>query len=165
MTSPRLFIKKTISSFKIIESFFCDLINELSVLNASIANGGHTCDVIMKFLSTNPNSDAMVKIEVIYIDSSKSENYDFEQIECNPDNEFLSVNSLGLNEEIFIYPNPSNDYIDINNAEEIWKLQIINMNGEKIDIKPSGSRIDVSFLSKGIYILNFNNNFIKFVKN
>ena len=71
----------------------------------------------------------------------------------------------GLNEEIFIYPNPSNDYIDINNDEEIWKLEIINMNGEKIDVKRSGSRIDVSFLSKGIYILNFNNNFIKFVKN
>ena len=49
--------------------------------------------------------------------------------------------------------------------EEIWKLQIINMNGEKIDVKPSKSSIDISFLSKGIYILNFNNNFIKFVKN
>ena len=94
-----------------------------------------------------------------------SENYDFELIECNPDDEFLSVNSLGLSEEIVIYPNPSNDYININYDEEIWKLQIINMNGEKIDVKPSKSSIDISFLSKGIYILNFNNNFIKFVKN
>ena len=102
-----------------------------------------------------------------YVSSSNldSENYDFEQIECNPDDEFLSVNSLGFSEEIIIYPNPSNDYIIINYDEEIWKLQIINMNGEKINIKPSGSSIDVSFLSKGIYILNFNNNFIKFVKN
>ena len=32
VTSPKLFIKKTISSFKIIESFFCDFIKELSVL-------------------------------------------------------------------------------------------------------------------------------------
>ena len=102
-----------------------------------------------------------------YVSSSNldSENYDFEQIECNPDDEFLSVNSLGLSEEIFIYPNPSNDYININYDEEILKLQIINMNGEKINIKPSNSSIDVSFLSKGIYILNFNNNFIKFIKN
>ena len=102
-----------------------------------------------------------------YVSSSNldSENYDFELIECNPDDEFLSVNSLGLSEEIIIYPNPSNDYININYDEEIWKLQIINMNGEKIDVKPSKSSIDISFLSKGIYILNFNNNFIKFVKN
>ena len=102
-----------------------------------------------------------------YVSSSNldSENYDFELIECNPDDEFLSVNSLGLSEEIVIYPNPSNDYININYDEEIWKLQIINMNGEKIDVKPSKSSIDISFLSKGIYILNFNNNFIKFVKN
>ena len=81
-------------------------------------------------------------------------------IECNPDDEFLSVNSLGFSEEIIIYPNPSSDYININYDEEIWKLQIINMNGEKIDVKPSKSSIDISFLSKGIYILNFNNNFI-----
>ena len=85
--------------------------------------------------------------------------------DANPDDEFLSVNSLELSEEIVLYPNPSNDYININYDEEIWKLQIINMNGEKINIKPSTSSIDVSFLSKGIYILNFNNNFIKFVKN
>lgn len=52
--------------------------NELSISNPSVANGGHTCDVILKFLTTNPNSDALVKIEIIYIDSSKLENEDFE---------------------------------------------------------------------------------------
>tara|TARA_X000000368_G_C23005596_1_gene701027 strand:- start:240 stop:1448 length:1209 start_codon:yes stop_codon:yes gene_type:complete len=52
--------------------------NELSLVNPSIANGGHTADVILKFLKTNPNSDALVKIEVIYLDGSKEENDEFE---------------------------------------------------------------------------------------
>tara|TARA_B100000073_G_scaffold60621_1_gene44931 strand:+ start:124 stop:462 length:339 start_codon:yes stop_codon:yes gene_type:complete len=105
--------------------------------------------------------------EIRYVSSSNldTENYDFEQIECNPDEEFLSIYPSIKNEEIIIYPNPSNDYININYDEEILKLQIINMKGEKIDIEPSINAIDISFLSKGIYILNFNNHFIKFVKN
>ena len=105
--------------------------------------------------------------ETRYVSSSNldSENYDFEQIECNPDNGFLSIHSTELSEKIILYPNPSQDYIYINFDEEIWKLQIINLNGEKINIKPTNSVIDISFLSKGIYILNFNNRFIKFIKN
>ena len=105
--------------------------------------------------------------ETRYISPSNldSESYDFEQIECNPEDEFLSINSLELGEEIIIYPNPSSSYININYHKEIWRLQIINMNGEKINIKHSNSDIDISFLSKGIYILNLNNHFIKFVKN
>tara|TARA_B100001939_G_C16945171_1_gene619990 strand:- start:843 stop:2714 length:1872 start_codon:yes stop_codon:yes gene_type:complete len=105
--------------------------------------------------------------ETRYVSSSNldSENYYFEQIECNPDNEFLSIHSPELSEKIILYPNPSQDYININFDEEIWKLQIINLNGEKINIKPTNSVIDISFLSKGIYILNFNNRFIKFIKN
>ena len=114
----------------------------------------------------NFNSSESIPHEThISASNLNSESYNLQQIECNPDDEFLSINSAGLSEEIIIYPNPSNDYININYDEEIWKLQIINMNGEKINIKPSSSNIDVSFLSKGIYILNFNNNFIKFVKN
>ena len=105
--------------------------------------------------------------ETRYVSSGNldSENYDFEQIECNPDNGFLSIHSTELSEKIILYPNPSQDYIYINFDEEIWKLQIINLNGEKINIKPTNSVIDISFLSKGIYILNFNNRFIKFIKN
>ena len=105
--------------------------------------------------------------ETRYVSSGNldSENYDFEQIECNPDNEFLSIHSPELSKKIILYPNPSQDYIYINFDEEIWKLQIINLNGEKINIKPTNSVIDISFLSKGIYILNFNNRFIKFIKN
>ena len=98
------------------------------------------------------------------ISNLNSENYNFQQIECNPDNEFLSIYSQETTEKITVYPNPSTDYINIGSDQEIWKLQIIKMNGEKINILPFSKNIDISFLSKGIYILNFNNYFIKFVK-
>ena len=93
-----------------------------------------------------------------------SEDYDFEQTECNPDDQFLSINSSEIIERISIYPNPSTDFINIDSNQEIWKLQIIKMNGEKINVLPVSKNIDVSFLSNGIYILNFNNYFFKFIK-
>ena len=83
------------------------------------------------------------------------ENYNFQQIECNPENEFLSIFLHETTEKINVYPNPSTDYININSSEEIRKLQIIKMNGEKINVLPFSKNIDISFLSKGIYILNF----------
>ena len=51
---------------------------EVSFIKPSIANGGHTVDVILKFLTTNPNSEALVKVEVVYIDANKPENNDLE---------------------------------------------------------------------------------------
>ena len=108
--------------------------------------------------------ESMAEETYASISNLNSENYNFQQIECNPDNEFLSIYSQETTEKITVYPNPSTDYINIGSDQEIWKLQIIKMNGEKINILPFSKNIDISFLSKGIYILNFNNHFIKFVK-
>ena len=86
------------------------------------------------------------------------------EIDCNPEDGFLSINSNESYENINLYPNPSINYLNIDSNEEIWKLEIIKMNGEKINNLPFSKNIDISFLSKGIYVLNFNNYFIKFVK-
>ena len=93
-----------------------------------------------------------------------SESYNLQQIECNPDDEFLSITSNETNDNISLYPNPSISYINIDSDEEIWKLEIIQMSGEKINILPFSKKIDISFLSKGLYVLNFNNYYIKFIK-
>ena len=102
----------------------------------------------------------------IYISPSNlnSEDYNFDGPECNPEDVFLSISNNDLTEKITIHPNPAHDFINIESMEEVWRLQIIKMNGEKINILPISKNIDISFLSKGIYILNFNNHFIKFVK-
>ena len=110
------------------------------------------------------SSESMPEETYASTSNLNSENYNFQEIECNPENEFLSINSNESYENITLYPNPSVNYINIDSNEEIWKLEIIKMNGEKINIFPFSKNIDISFLSKGIYILNFNNYFIKFVK-
>ena len=114
----------------------------------------------------NFNSSESIPYEThISASNLNSESYNLQQIECNPDDEFLSINSNETNNNIFVYPNPSINYINIDSNEEIWKLEIIQMSGEKINILPFSKRIDISFLSKGLYILNFNNYYIKFIKN
>ncbi len=114
----------------------------------------------------NFNSSESIPYEThISASNLNSESYNLQQIECNPDDEFLSINSNETNNNIFVYPNPSINYINIDSDEEIWKLEIIQMSGEKINILPFSKRIDISFLSKGLYILNFNNYYIKFIKN
>ena len=65
-----------------------------------------------------------------------SENYNFQEIECNPENEFLSIFFHETTEKINVYPNPSTDYINIDSNDDIRKLQIIKMNGEKINVLP-----------------------------
>ena len=110
------------------------------------------------------SSESMPEETYASISNLNSENYNFQQIECNPDNEFLSIYSYETTEKITVYPNPSADYLNIDYDKEIWRLEIIKMNGEKINVLPFSKNIDISFLSKGIYILNFNNYFIKFIK-
>jgi hypothetical protein len=48
--------------------------NLLSLSKPSIANGGHTHDVIREFLRNHPNDDALCKVEIIYIDNSREVN-------------------------------------------------------------------------------------------
>ena len=113
----------------------------------------------------NFNSSESIPDEMLASASNlNSVDYNFQQIDCNPEDEFLTITSNESYESITLYPNPSVNYINIDSNEEIWKLEIIKMNGEKINVFPFSKNIDISFLSKGIYILNFNNYFIKFVK-
>ena len=113
----------------------------------------------------NFNSSESITDEMLASASNlNSESYNFQQIDCIPEDGFLSINSSESYENITLYPNPSVNYINIDSNEEIWKLEIIKMNGEKINNLPFSKNIDISFLSKGIYVLNFNNYFIKFVK-
>ena len=93
-----------------------------------------------------------------------SDSYEFTQIECNPNNAFLSDYEIESQKEITIYPNPSSDYIFIEFDQEITDLKILNINGRIIKALSPVKYINVSFLNKGIYFLKINNNFIKFIK-
>ena len=93
-----------------------------------------------------------------------SDSYEFTQIECNPNNAFLSDYEIESQKEITIYPNPSSDYIFIEFDQEITDLKILNIDGKIIKALSPVKYVNVSFLNKGIYFLKINNNFIKFIK-
>ena len=46
----------------------------VSLKSPSIANGGHTHDVIREFLRNHPDEKALCKVEIIYVDPRRSEN-------------------------------------------------------------------------------------------
>lgn len=61
------------------------------------------------------------------------------------------------NKELFIYPNPAKDYLDIISQENIKEIDIYNIIGQKQQINIIGnysSRIDISSLNSGSYIIN-----------
>ena len=46
----------------------------ISLRKPSIANGGHTHDVIREFLRLHPSDDALCKVEIVYVDPRRKEN-------------------------------------------------------------------------------------------
>ncbi|MFC3158913.1 T9SS type A sorting domain-containing protein [Chryseobacterium arachidis] len=70
--------------------------------------------------------------------------------------QYLAVNENVNNENLLsIYPNPAKDNIYIKGKHKIEKAEIYNMVGQKLRTIPSvESQIDVSFLSKGNYVLH-----------
>jgi hypothetical protein len=57
--------------------------------------------------------------------------------------------------KISVYPNPANDKLYIESDETDFKMTLIDLTGRIISIETTNSYIDVSFISEGIYILQF----------
>lgn len=55
--------------------------------------------------------------------------------------------------EISIYPNPSTDFIMISSKEDVKKVTISSLEGKIVLAAENSGKIDVSKLSKGVYIL------------
>ncbi|WP_347216589.1 T9SS type A sorting domain-containing protein [Chryseobacterium sp.] len=65
----------------------------------------------------------------------------------------LGTKDLTADKEIAIYPNPSSDYVNINNGEKIAKIEISNAEGRKISEIQNPDKIGISELPSGIYFL------------
>lgn len=69
--------------------------------------------------------------------------------------------------KINIYPNPTSEYLTIEHLNQsIQKAEIYNVFGKLIKSisQENIDKIDVSYLSQGVYILKLNNTSIKFIK-
>lgn len=56
-------------------------------------------------------------------------------------------------EEFTIYPNPSSDFISITSKEDIKKITVSSLEGKTVLTVENTRNVDVSKLSKGVYIL------------
>lgn len=70
------------------------------------------------------------------------------------DAESLGVKDL-KESKITVYPNPTVDFIHIKlaNQEEIKEVSVIDFNGKKVNLAPQHERVNLTNLSKGIYVL------------
>ncbi len=84
-----------------------------------------------------------------------------------------SVNTSILNNEILrqeylIYPNPSNDFINLKNLNSISEYEIINLSGKIIKTGISEGEIEIKNLDNGIYFIRIksrnNHQVLKFIK-
>jgi len=69
------------------------------------------------------------------------------------------------NFEIDVFPNPTNDYLNIKSSkEQTLKYQLVDMNGKIIEqniIENKSYKISLKYLLKGIYFINFIENNIE----
>jgi hypothetical protein len=75
----------------------------------------------------------------------------------------IEENSANSEPDFFIFPNPVSDFINIF-PETINKIEIISALGETVIKSEAQNRIDVSYLTPGIYFFKTSEKIIKFIK-
>ncbi len=78
--------------------------------------------------------------------------------------DYVGMNDLHMANQLSVYPNPASDYITVKHADAIQQIEIFDLTGKlvyKSNVQSVETRIDVSVLNRGIYILKAtaNNNY------
>ncbi|SOE19739.1 Por secretion system C-terminal sorting domain-containing protein [Spirosomataceae bacterium TFI 002] len=63
------------------------------------------------------------------------------------------LSSLNNIDNLDIYPNPTQDYLEIDQKEKVVSSQVVSTTGRVIDVTVLENRIDVKHLSAGVYLL------------
>jgi len=83
--------------------------------------------------------------------ASECESYVFENIDCNDIGDSEVINKI-----INIYPNPTDDFIILENAEKMTSLRIFSTTGKNMGfIESSINEIDVRNFPAGVYFFQF----------
>ena len=144
--------------------------NQLTSLD--VRNGYNTnIQDFVQFNSTvNPN------LTCIYVDDADYSNANWPNIdpastfvnneaEC----EALSIGENALELDVFVYPNPTDDYLFIEGNKNPISISIYNLLGAEVIANSNTDKINVSELSKGVYIIRIsdgiNQTDKKFIKN
>jgi hypothetical protein len=147
-------------------SLICDS-NQLTSLD--VRNGNNS--IIEEFDTTNnPN------LTCIYVDDADYSNANWTNIDPNStfveneaECEVLSIGDNALELDVFIYPNPTDNYLFIEGNKKPISISIYNLLGAEVIAKSATDKINVSKLSKGVYIIRIsdgvNQTDKKFIKN
>lgn len=73
-----------------------------------------------------------------------------------------SIDGIG-EVSLYIFPNPVTNTLNIMGVDESASLAVYNLSGKCV-IKDKGNTVDVSTLSQGTYILQINEQYVKFIK-
>lgn len=110
-------------------------------------------------------------IDRISLSNNASNPLDLTNTETPCANSVLGVNEVATKSRISLYPNPTNQFIYIDNntsAKEFSSISIVDFRGVEImtsQINANNNEVDVSRLSAGVYFLLTNaGNYIKFIK-
>ncbi len=95
-------------------------------------------------------------------ETQENQNNQTEESNNNPDLE-TSVDNPSKEVKINLFPNPTNQTIQIENAGENPEVKIISISGAIIKTTFE-NRLDLSFLSPGTYIITVNNQAFKIIK-
>jgi Leucine-rich repeat (LRR) protein len=141
--------------------------NQLTSLD--VRNGNNTN---FAFFYSNNNSN----LTCIYVDDADYSNANWTNIDPNStfvENEAecdaLSIGDNALELDVFIYPNPTDDYLFIEGNKNPVSISIYNLLGAEVIATSATDKINVSELSKGVYIIRISDGVNqadkKFIKN
>ena len=146
---------------------FCDD-NQLTSLD--LRNGNNTN--FAEFGSTNnPNLTCIYVDDADYMNSNWADFIDPTStfVENEAECEALSIGDNALQLDVFIYPNPTDDYLFIEGNKNPISISIYNLLGAEVITKSATDKINVSELSKGVYIIRISDGVNqadkKFIKN
>ena len=77
-------------------------------------------------------------------------------------NELISIEEFG-DISLYVYPNPVVNTLNIIGVDENASLAVFNLNGQCVK-QEKGNVIYVNTIVKGTYILQINNQYVKFIK-
>lgn len=132
---------------------------ENNALVAISADGAKTLYVLadVKRIEVN-KKDASASMSVLLKDGTLEGSY--QKIIFNK--AITSIAELG-EISFYVYPNPVVNTLNIIGVDENASISVFNLNGQCIK-QEKGNVIDVNALVKGTYILQINNQYVKFIK-
>ena len=134
--------------------FFCVDIDETDYHEIDIATEGYVEVTIEDLLE---NTDYMFSMSLEYADGGF--------VGFSPrwfTTQFDGIAEIS-NSEISIYPNPTSDFIYIENTEPQY-VSIYSLDGRLVKTVENANIIDVRDLDKGVYLININKTVLKMVK-